>query len=177
MHHIKNMFLGLCLAGSVSSVYAVTGPQGPGDLGTLNGAVSIGNSFAPAATINDVYIFDIGSTSATVGTLVTINFDIPTTPGTEFAINNFTAAFWDSSNNMIATDTQTSPTDTVVSVTTTLAPGLDYQFRVTGNVTGTLGGSYGGVLAAAPVPEADTYAMMLVGLGLLGLTVVRRRTH
>ncbi|MGB9094493.1 MAG: PEP-CTERM sorting domain-containing protein [Gallionella sp.] len=27
----------------------------------------------------------------------------------------------------------------------------------------------------APVPEADTYAMMLAGLGLVGLTVMRRR--
>ncbi|MFP5419514.1 MAG: PEP-CTERM sorting domain-containing protein [Gammaproteobacteria bacterium] len=31
------------------------------------------------------------------------------------------------------------------------------------------------VLAAAPVPEAETYAMMLAGLGLVGFAVARRR--
>ena len=175
MDHTKKILLGLLLVGSVSIAHAA-GIQGPGDLGTLNGAVSIGNSFASNATISDVYIFDIASTSATVGTLVTINFDVPAFPGTEYAISNFTAAFWDSSNTMIAMDTQSSPTDNLVTVSTTLAPGLDYEFRVTGNVTGSLGGSYGGVLAAAPIPEANTYAMMLAGLGLLGFRVMRRRS-
>ncbi len=32
-----------------------------------------------------------------------------------------------------------------------------------------------GVAAAAPVPEADTYAMLLAGLGLLGFTARRRQ--
>jgi 5'-nucleotidase / UDP-sugar diphosphatase len=29
----------------------------------------------------------------------------------------------------------------------------------------------------APVPEADTWAMLLVGLGLVGFAVRRRRVH
>lgn len=176
MYHTKKMLLGLLLVGSVSPAFAVGAVQGPGDLGTLNGAVSIGNSFGPAASINDVYKFDIAATSATVGTLVTINFDIPALTGVEYGINNFTAGFWNSSNTMIAMDSQSSAMDNVVSVTTTLAPGLDYEFRVTGNVIGTIGGGYGGVLAAAPIPEANTYAMMLAGVGLLGSTVMRRRS-
>lgn len=176
MNHTKKMLLGLLLVGSMNTAQAVSAIQGPGDLGTLNGAVSIGNSFGSAASINDVYKFDIVATSATVGTLVTINFDIPVLPGVEYGINSFTAGFWNSSNMMIATDSQSTPMDTVLSVTATLAPGLDYEFRVTGNVIGTMGGGYGGVLAAAPVPEANTYAMMLAGLGLLGFTVMRRRS-
>jgi hypothetical protein len=31
------------------------------------------------------------------------------------------------------------------------------------------------MIAAAPVPEAETYAMMLAGLGLVGFMVARRR--
>jgi hypothetical protein len=46
---------------------------------------------------------------------------------------------------------------------------------VLGTTTGTLGGSYGGALAAVAVPEAETYAMMLAGLGLVGFMVSRRR--
>lgn len=37
------------------------------------------------------------------------------------------------------------------------------------------GGLTAGTIAAAPVPEAETYAMMLAGLGLVGWQVSRRR--
>jgi len=30
---------------------------------------------------------------------------------------------------------------------------------------------------AAPVPEPETYAMLLVGLGLIGFTAMRRKDH
>ena len=39
-----------------------------------------------------------------------------------------------------------------------------------------LGGSYGGVLQALPVPEPETYFMMLVGLGVMGFMARRRKT-
>lgn len=38
------------------------------------------------------------------------------------------------------------------------------------------GGSASFVNVATPIPEAETYAMMLVGLGLIGFTVLRRRS-
>ena len=52
----------------------------------------------------------------------------------------------------------------------------NYGFQVTGStaIEG-LGGSYAGTLnLAAPVPEPATYAMLLVGVGLLGFTARRR---
>jgi hypothetical protein len=51
----------------------------------------------------------------------------------------------------------------------------NYFYEVTGNVTGTLAGSYLLFSSITPVPEADTYAMMLAGLGLMGFMVRRRR--
>ncbi|MHB1188793.1 FxDxF family PEP-CTERM protein [Thiobacillus sp.] len=164
--------LALALAGAMGSAAAV----GPGDLGNLTGlTVNIGNSFTAGATFNDEYIFDIMPESATVGTAVTINLDIPQFDGQEFAIKDFAVAFKDSLNNIIVSDFQTSLTDYTLSVFANLPAALDYKFVVSGNVIGTLGGSYGGVLQAVPVPEAKTYAMMFAGLGLVGLTVLRRR--
>jgi len=40
---------------------------------------------------------------------------------------------------------------------------------------GTAGGIYAGALSAQAVPEAETYAMLLAGLGLVGFMVSRRR--
>ncbi|MYN25459.1 PEP-CTERM sorting domain-containing protein [Duganella sp. CY42W] len=49
-----------------------------------------------------------------------------------------------------------------------------YYMEVKGKVLGTSGGSYGGTLNVAAVPEPETYGMLLAGLGLLG-AVARRR--
>ncbi len=49
-----------------------------------------------------------------------------------------------------------------------------HYLTVGGVTSGTLGGLYSGSIAAA-VPEPETYAMLLAGLGLMG-AVVRRRS-
>lgn len=53
----------------------------------------------------------------------------------------------------------------------------DYYYKVTGTATGSLGGVFALTSTTAPVavvPEADSYAMMLAGLGMLGLMAKRR---
>lgn len=50
-----------------------------------------------------------------------------------------------------------------------------YILEVRGDVVGTAGGSYAGVLNISPVSEPAEWAMMLVGLGFIGIVVARRR--
>lgn len=52
-----------------------------------------------------------------------------------------------------------------------------YALAVTGFTSGSMGGAYAGVLAAAPVPEPETYALMLAGLGIVGFIASRRRNN
>lgn len=52
----------------------------------------------------------------------------------------------------------------------------DYYLTVSGTATGPKGGLYAGSIDATPVPEANTYAMMLAGLGLMGFVARRRRS-
>lgn len=44
-------------------------------------------------------------------------------------------------------------------------------------VQGTGGGAYAGNLTVTPVPEPETYAMLLAGLGLIGFTARRRKNN
>ena len=55
----------------------------------------------------------------------------------------------------------------------TLAAG-SYYVQVQGTVLSQAAGKYYANVALAPVPEPETYAMMLAGLGLLGVTARRR---
>ncbi len=168
-----HMLLALAMTAAAGSAAAA----GPGHLGNLSGmSYAIGNSFVSGAAIFDTYTFDILPLASVAGTAVSIELDIPLLPGHEFAIDDFSIAFYDAADTLLASDTQTSPGDTTLDISSLmLGAGMGYKFVVTGNVTGTLGGSYGGALAAAPVPEAKTYALMLAGLGLIGFMVSRRR--
>lgn len=169
------IFLGLAIAGFMGSAAAV-GPVGPGYLGNLSGqSVSIGNSFGPASVFNDLYTFDILPLSSVAGTAVTINLDIPLLTGAAFSISNFGVEFRDSLDHLITSDFQMSPTDYTVEILANLAAATGYKFLVSGDVTGTLGGSYGGALAAAPIPEPRDWMLMLSGLGLVGLMVGRHK--
>lgn len=67
-----------------------------------------------------------------------------------------------------ATGVGTSITDAAVT------GGMDYYFKVTGDVTGAPNGFYT-FTAVAAVPEPGTYAMLMAGLGVVGLLVMRRR--
>jgi len=52
----------------------------------------------------------------------------------------------------------------------------DYYLAVSGNLVSTGAASFGGAVSmAAPVPEPETYGMMLAGLGVLGFLARRRK--
>ena len=50
-----------------------------------------------------------------------------------------------------------------------------YYLQVGGNVLSTSGARFDGNISLSPVPEPETYAMMLAGLGLVGFAARRRK--
>jgi hypothetical protein len=51
----------------------------------------------------------------------------------------------------------------------------DYYVLVGGNLVSDTSASFGGAVMLAPVPEPETYGMMLAGLGVLGFLARRRK--
>ena len=51
----------------------------------------------------------------------------------------------------------------------------DYYVMVGGNLVSDTSGSFGGAVMLAPVPDPETYGMMLAGLGVLGFLARRRK--
>ncbi|MYN42827.1 PEP-CTERM sorting domain-containing protein [Duganella sp. FT109W] len=146
---------------------------------------SFGNTFAKyingvsgATTLNkvfnDSYTFSVGGPSETSGTVsasytttqdVYISaFDIYTTAGV-LAVHGTSELV---SNGTSKNDFWSLPEGALLSAGS-------YYLKVTGQVLGTDGGYYGGGLSVtSAVPEAETTAMLLAGLGLVGF-VGRRK--
>ncbi len=144
-------------------------------LGDITGlAANIGNSFGAAAygsSFSDLYTFDLSTASQSVGTTVTIDLSVGPL---NFQLSNMAIKLTDSTGATTYAMDNTMDASKALQVSATLNSGTGYRFLVTGDVTGNIGGAYGGVLQAAPIPEAETYAMMLAGLGLVGFMARRR---
>ena len=87
---------------------------------------------------------------------------------------------WIYDGNDTLVSTGTSLQSGAVDVWTVAGDGLavgDYYLRVDGNVVSGEGASFGGAIMLAPVPEPETYGMMLGGLGILGFLARRRKTR
>lgn len=144
------------------------------DLGTLDNVSTPIGAFksAPGGYV-DVYDFIIGAAGSAAGAAVGVELDSPFSPGVEFNFSVLGVAFADASYQVLSLDVD--PTGGY-SVLANLPTAGAYKFLVIGAATGTQGGSYGGVLqTVTAVPEPETYAMMLAGLGALGFLARRRR--
>lgn len=83
-------------------------------------------------------------------------------------IDNLSYTLWSGSESLHTFDGNNSTN------WATALPAGDYVIKVTGNANGSHGGTYGLAMQLAPIPEPQTYAMLLAGLGLVGFAARRR---
>lgn len=170
--------LGSLLAGNAANAATVTNTVDLGMLSTAN----IGNTYrvgtqglTSGTSFIDTYVFGIASDYAfSVGTLVSIDIaDLYRITGLEARFFNAADALI--SDAFIFTGTANNGIQVNSLYLDALLPaGTNYKFVVSGTIDGTVGGSYGGVLQAIPIPEASNYLLMLAGLGLIGFAARRK---
>ena len=154
-------FAAAVLAATSVSAFAV----GPGPLGTIdNTPISISN-IVPMGIFQDVYGFTLADPGSLSGNAVAINFG-------GYNILGLTVTLQDSSFAVIGSD---SSPDTGFTFSG-LASGI-YALNVLGFANGSSGGFYAGgfIAQTAPVPEPETYALLLAGLGVVGFMASRRK--
>lgn len=138
------------------------------DLYTLDGLKTQYAPVAPGA-ISDTFIFDIASSSPVASSSAVLNLSLGSL--SLLNITGFKVELFNPSDSSLGT----ASFDGLNFVLNTgpLSVGNDYYFKVTGMATGTAGGSYS--FALAPVPEPETWAMLLAGMGIMGVVARRRR--
>ncbi|MBT9489720.1 MAG: PEP-CTERM sorting domain-containing protein [Rubrivivax sp.] len=145
---LKPLVVCALLAASASSFAA------GGSLGVLDSTVVVGNPAVAAPFFFDTYTFTLDTVSDVFGGVYS------------FGISGFTAVLQDASFTTVGTDSS-------------LGDGFSFEGLSAGDYAlSFLGfsevGAYGGVVTATPVPEPETYALLLAGLGMVVFMIKRR---
>jgi hypothetical protein len=150
-----------------NSPQTLTLTNNAGFFGDVLGTNNLGNTFA------DKFTFSVNGTTGM--NLDAIISSISNSASTGLDITGL--ALYGSNNTLVSSGhmMQTGSIDVWTLSTTNLAAG-NYYLQVSGNMMSNGAASFGGAISmAAPVPEPETYGMMLGGLGLLGFMARRRK--
>jgi hypothetical protein len=105
---------------------------------------------------------------------VPLNFTIGSVT-TEFKnINDLNATIFKSDSTYHVAFVQNGDADHLTLPDNTFFAAGAYTMRVSGDATGSAGGLYTIAAVTAPVPEPETWGMLLAGVGLIGLRMRQR---
>lgn len=164
---LKPLVAAAILALSSASSFAV------GSLDPVSPSATFGNTVT--GTFNDIWTFNLGTTSIVAASITNVAISFGSLSFGE--ITNFSALLngvplllggTSQTTNGVTVSTQ------VLAGSTTLPPGF-YQLQISGSAVGA-SASYGGNIVATPVPEPETYAMLMAGLGVIGFVARRRKS-
>ncbi|MCQ9373247.1 FxDxF family PEP-CTERM protein [Methyloversatilis sp. XJ19-13] len=156
------------LAVAVTGLFAVSGAQAATDWG-VHDSIETAIPTIAAGAFSEIFEFSLTSVTSLTTSISSVEV----------------LSFLNISDGIVYLYKDMGATDAFVSAygfgsssftASSLAAG-DYYYKVTGTATGSGGGVFALVSTTAPiavVPEADTYLMMLAGLGMIGLMAKRR---
>lgn len=146
----------------------------------------LANGYFFPGSFTDTWRFDVLADTYLTATITDLAFYVGNI--TFKNMDALSVKLYDSGNELITNLSYNIGSSSDVKMGSWLLPAGGYSFKVSGKATGNIGGLYtlglatGGTMAdfttpldsPVPVPEPETYAMLLAGLGVLG-AVTRRR--
>jgi hypothetical protein len=178
----KQTLVALALAGAFSGAQAATisldDTSFPYDLGPNPTDENVYSVTHAPGSFSDIFTFSLTGLYDTISSAVSI-FLPGIGGGSDYEINNGVLSLWydPEGDGAGGADTQLAWTnfgDTNGVLAVNSVDAGNYYWSVSGDAVGTNGGAYLFAANTAPVPEPETYAMMLAGLGMLGFMGKRR---
>ena len=139
-------------------------------------SANFGHTFLAAdagKSFTDRFTFTVGSLDLTTGSLTSKPLGTQDLYISSFNVYSATGALVVTGINNTPNSNATGKMDLWALPVSTILGSGNYYLQVTGQVLGK-NSSYASEMTLAPVPEPETYAMLLGGLGLIG-AVARRR--
>ncbi len=178
-HMLRNGWITLAASLALASLLALPGRAGAATETTFNDYLTVpiavlswGILHNENVTFSDVVQFTIAPASGQFTAQFQNNWSDGVT-GLVFTLWSSPPNF----NNILHTSLTPATSTSLGPVSSILNPGT-YQIQIAGNTT--FSGSHfnhidSGRLLMVPIPEPETYAMMLAGLGLMGFVARRRK--
>ena len=167
----KQAAAGAALAMAFGAAQAATFAEGTLDVYGTNNFTQVAH--VAAGSFTDYFTFSLVQTGANSASSA-VALDL----GTLFDMTGTLSLFQGStpgSGTLIGGGWAFNGTSGSTSHSVLLTSGGDYYLQATGTATGSGGGNYLVSLNVAPVPEPETYALMMAGLGLMGFVARRRK--
>ncbi len=176
MKNSTSLLAALVLAGAslgASTASAEDISNGPQALAILDNSAYFGDSFAAnnnGDTFMDRFVFNVTGVPHNLDAIVS---SISRTATTGLDITAF--GLFSDGGSLISTGSGSSGAQDVWTVSANNLAEGSYYLMVSGTMLSDTSGSFGGAVMLNPVPEPETYGMLLAGLGVVGLLARRRK--